>query len=268
MTTIQTTAMTFPCPVDGCWVFPFETQADLDAHVTKGDHAYPTTPSTRRRFETVPNGFGGTTTRKVAEVIRPTEKQTAFVRSLLAERTGNEAAEAIRVALNGAREDGSLSRKFVSVAIDALLKIERNQAEAPKVDVPAFDPSKGSMDPATLRAIPAGKYLVDDIYLQVDRPSKGRWDGFIFVKLIVSEGGTFVDRRRVATLNPASSAARVDESHRLAIESLAADPAQFAAAFGKSTGSCSFCGRGLTDERSVEVGYGPVCADHNGLPWG
>jgi len=26
--------------------------------------------------------------------------------------------------------------------------------------------------------------------------------------------------------------------------------------------------RGLDDERSVSVGYGPVCAGHYGLPWG
>lgn len=44
--------------------------------------------------------------------------------------------------------------------------------------------------------------------------------------------------------------------------------AEQAARFGKLWGSCVFCSRLLTDERSVAVGYGPVCADHNGLPWG
>lgn len=29
---------------------------------------------------------------------------------------------------------------------------------------------------------------------------------------------------------------------------------------------CSFCGLALTDEGSVEVGYGPVCAKRWGLP--
>jgi hypothetical protein len=35
--------------------------------------------------------------------------------------------------------------------------------------------------------------------------------------------------------------------------------------------SCMFCMRSLTDEedgRSVEVGYGPICANKYGLPWG
>jgi hypothetical protein len=44
--------------------------------------------------------------------------------------------------------------------------------------------------------------------------------------------------------------------------------AEQAARFGKLWGSCVFCSRLLTDERSVTVGYGPICAEHNGLPWG
>lgn len=44
--------------------------------------------------------------------------------------------------------------------------------------------------------------------------------------------------------------------------------AEQAARFGKLWGSCVFCSRLLTDERSVAVGYGPICAEKNGLPWG
>ena len=49
---------------------------------------------------------------------------------------------------------------------------------------------------------------------------------------------------------------------------LGCDPATVAAEHGKLTGSCSFCRQPLSDERSTEVGYGPVCAKHFGLPWG
>lgn len=41
-----------------------------------------------------------------------------------------------------------------------------------------------------------------------------------------------------------------------------------AAKFGHITGQCVFCARKLTDERSIAVGYGPVCAEREGLPWG
>jgi hypothetical protein len=48
----------------------------------------------------------------------------------------------------------------------------------------------------------------------------------------------------------------------------AADPAGVAARYGRLTGSCCFCGRSLADERSTGVGYGPICAERFGLPWG
>lgn len=41
-----------------------------------------------------------------------------------------------------------------------------------------------------------------------------------------------------------------------------------AAHFGQLYGLCVFCTRTLTDERSIEVGYGPVCAERENLPWG
>src|SRR6185436_1560785 len=41
-----------------------------------------------------------------------------------------------------------------------------------------------------------------------------------------------------------------------------------AVAHGHTTGNCSFCARDLTDPRSTSVGYGPICAQHFGLPWG
>lgn len=52
------------------------------------------------------------------------------------------------------------------------------------------------------------------------------------------------------------------------LERLADGTADVAAMYGQHTGHCCFCGRELTDGRSVSVGYGPVCADKWGLPWG
>lgn len=45
-------------------------------------------------------------------------------------------------------------------------------------------------------------------------------------------------------------------------------PVETAAAHGKLTGSCCFCARHLEADGSLEVGYGPTCAKHYGLPWG
>jgi hypothetical protein len=46
------------------------------------------------------------------------------------------------------------------------------------------------------------------------------------------------------------------------------NPVAVAVASARFTGSCSFCQRTLTDERSISVGYGPTCAENYGLPWG
>ena len=47
-----------------------------------------------------------------------------------------------------------------------------------------------------------------------------------------------------------------------------ADPVTVATEHGRRTGSCCFCNRTLNDKRSIEVGYGPICADKFGLEWG
>lgn len=52
------------------------------------------------------------------------------------------------------------------------------------------------------------------------------------------------------------------------LERLAAAPERIAAAHGKLTGRCCFCNLQLSDERSTEMGYGPVCAKKWSLPWG
>jgi len=44
--------------------------------------------------------------------------------------------------------------------------------------------------------------------------------------------------------------------------------AEEAAAFGKAHGTCVACAKDLTDDRSITVGYGPVCAKRHGWPWG
>lgn len=52
------------------------------------------------------------------------------------------------------------------------------------------------------------------------------------------------------------------------LHKMSADPVKTAAEHGHLTGKCCFCNRHLEDERSTEVGYGPVCADKFGLEWG
>ena len=52
------------------------------------------------------------------------------------------------------------------------------------------------------------------------------------------------------------------------VSEFAANPEEVAGRYGRLTGGCCFCVRPLKDERSLSVGYGPICADRFGLNWG
>jgi hypothetical protein len=53
-----------------------------------------------------------------------------------------------------------------------------------------------------------------------------------------------------------------------ALRDFAQSPAEIAASHGHRTNNCCFCSRALTNKSSVKVGYGPICAENFGLPWG
>jgi len=61
---------------------------------------------------------------------------------------------------------------------------------------------------------------------------------------------------------------QVEDDLKELLTKLGNDPSRVASEFGKLTGSCSFCNRKLTDERSKAVGYGATCASNYDLEWG
>ena len=50
-----------------------------------------------------------------------------------------------------------------------------------------------------------------------------------------------------------------------AVQDAATDPYSAAKLYGQNTGSCSCCGRELTNSLSIELGIGPVCREKFGL---
>jgi len=77
----------------------------------------------------------------------------------------------------------------------------------------------------------------------------------------IESNGTLTVANRIAGTEFASTLTST-------LEKFAADPAKVAGEMGRLTGKCVFCNLQLTDKRSTEVGYGPVCAKHFGLAWG
>jgi hypothetical protein len=99
---------------------------------------------------------------------------------------------------------------------------------------------------------------------------KSRYNG----QLMITDGGPFGDNIFYGRISMTGEwlAARADQAKQLEVvallKKLNEDPSKMAAIFGKATGACSFCNRELTDNKSITVGYGPVCATNFGLPWG
>jgi hypothetical protein len=56
-----------------------------------------------------------------------------------------------------------------------------------------------------------------------------------------------------------------DDAKAGAVAEAMADPLKAAVDYGRKTGACSCCGRGLIDPVSVERGIGPICAERFGL---
>lgn len=77
-------------------------------------------------------------------------------------------------------------------------------------------------------------------------------------------GGTYVGSIRPNDAVVGQLAQDIELQKHLLI--VAKDPVTAAKEYAALMGLCSFCGLQLTDEGSVEVGYGPICAKHWGLP--
>lgn len=257
---MTTTTNLIACPDEKCLTFPFDRQADVDAHVASGSHVYETTRRAFGRGETPaarPVSTGTSTAPRPSTVKAPTDPQVAYLRTLLDERKGVTEAEAIRADLNAHRQAGTLSGRIVSKAIDALLQI----AKAPRVETArpadAPRPGAGTAQAPLLDALPAGRYFVDGTFVKVERPTKGNWDGFVFVKR--QPHGPDTDGVRFAIRNPKAATVKVDEGFRPLLDALLADPKAAAVEFGHRTGSCCVCARTLTDPESIAKGIGPIC---------
>lgn len=126
--------------------------------------------------------------------------------------------------------------------------------ECPAPTETAQDFSDYTLD---LSDIPAGTYAVPGgetrLKVRIDKPTKGRWAGFIFVK----DGAEYGNGKRYGRQTPTGRYVGDIEDE---LEAILADPAAAMAEYGHLTSRCGICGRTLEDEASVARGIGPVCA--------
>lgn len=158
-----------------------------------------------------------------------TEKQIAFLRSLITQVEGDNAPEALLI-LDDVVADGLVSTKQASASIDRYLA----RAKA----------AKATAAPST-NFVTAGYYAVDgDIY-----------------KVVPNREGTrhYAKRLIVATGNGRGSWTYVPGAMNM-IQGKDALTLEQAKEFGSTHGFCIACGALLTDPESVAAGIGPVCA--------
>jgi hypothetical protein len=90
-----------------------------------------------------------------------------------------------------------------------------------------------------------------DRSLRIDRPTRGRWSGWYFVRDAETE-------ERIGSQRPGQPyTGRAVEVLVWAVDNRAAAFAEH----GHATGHCGICSRTLTDPESVARGIGPICWD-------
>jgi hypothetical protein len=151
---------------------------------------------------------------------------------------------------------GSLTENQINAARNAIAKRDaaREAANERKANAPEINMDKIEAAFATARANGLKKIKVRFVGLSFS-PAKAESAnaGALYVKEGSEYLGKIMGGRFMASRDcGAERAAKVVE--------IARDPKAAAIAHGKLTGSCSCCGRELTDPVSVEAGIGPICA--------
>lgn len=160
-----------------------------------------------------------------------TEKQLAFLRSLVEER---ELTDEHRAQMLARIETNDVSKSRASDWIGRLMEKPKSRTRSAPTDLPD---------------VPAGRYAVtgDDgetDFYKVDRPTRGDWKGHTFVKLI-----TGPDERNMSKAVARTILERIIED----------GPAAAAIRYGREIKHCSVCNIRLTNNLSRALGIGPVC---------
>jgi hypothetical protein len=193
--------------------------------------------------------FDTTTTAPTTTVKVASEAAVSYCAALMVEKAVSTGADAVVAAASiNTWLDGRSAREVSD-------SITRLKAEGFTGRAAAAAPADAGQPSAEV--VPAGRYAVatedgavnELAFYKVDRPTEGRWAGFVFVKLIVSD-----DEQR---LSKAASAAVLAK-----IAAVGAEAAS--AAYGLEIGECGVCSRTLTNDASRERGIGPVCAEKMG----
>ena len=176
-----------------------------------------------------------------ASIIAPSEKQVAFINTLLAERELDPAAaEGFKTALT------SMDKRAASKLIDMLLAL-------PKAETKVL----GSIQEALLKA-PKSKYAVPVDEIDIALTDTQLTGDLLFLEIREYKGSLFM--RRLTGSVGGFTRWRVSNTDAVTLVNLIAkDPYKYTKLFGEHYSCCGSCGAELTDPESRKLQLGPEC---------
>lgn len=169
----------------------------------------------------------------------------------------------LRELLTKVEQYGSLTDGQVAAVRRTQLKVaERNatrQAEraveqAARTVPVDLSPIHAMFDKARAAGLNRLAYRAEGLVLSPAKATSAN-AGAIYVKTV---GGDYLGK----VIGQAFQANRdATDEHKAAIKVIAENPAEAASRYGIRTGTCSCCGRELTDPDSIAAGIGPICAE-------
>lgn len=191
---------------------------------------------------------GQTTYRdRTGEPYRPPTGRTAHTSNVRSNKYAARCATCGVWVPEGAGRIEHIAGKWATFHVTPCVKPE------PQATPPAAARNTTGVD---LSKLPAGMYAVPGgdtrLKVRIDKPAKGKWLGWTFVK----DGAEYGEGKRYGSQRPGE---RYVGAIADALAAIVADPAGAAARYGELTGQCSSCNRTLEDKLSVERGVGPIC---------
>lgn len=161
---------------------------------------------------------------------------------------------AVGIGADAAYAWAPLSGEGASKLIDWLKSLPRK--DRPIETLGQWEEDERRNDLASIE-VPAGRYAVateagatnELAFYKVDRPTEGRWAGYVFVKHLL--GG---EEQRLSQKTAKAVLAKI----------AAAGPEAASAAYGHEIGRCGICHTRLTNDDSRARGIGPKCAANAG----
>jgi hypothetical protein len=152
----------------------------------------------------------------------------------------------------GLQDERVLPEHWVRWTRDDLDMLERDEVSAQISLLKSFTKRERS---STRKAwtMPAGRYALrhrvtgEWWFFQIDRPTDGRWKGYVFIKRLIGSPGDYqkVDMKPV--------------DRKLWLDLIEVEQQQALADYGKQTVTCGICHSALTVKASRERGIGPKC---------